>query len=40
MEAGAANRESDPDSLADLERPELVIFEYMSEHNDEHTLES
>lgn len=42
MEAWAVNKESDPDSLADLERPEFVIFEYMSEHHDEleHTLES
>lgn len=36
MEAWAVNKESDPDSLADLERPEFVIFEYMSEHHDEH----
>jgi hypothetical protein len=40
MEAGAVNKESDPDSLAALERAEFVVFEYMSEHHDEHTLES
>lgn len=31
MERGPVSRESDPDSLADLERPEFVMFEYMSE---------